>query len=152
MLAKKFALGVGMAIILPMLVYYGVNMFSPSPKWRDYRVDDYYERYKEADQAEKNVLRKERKRLDTEKRAHRKRFERHLYLVATPVGIAAIIAGSVIAIHGIGAGLMFGGIFTVTEGYVCYWSELPPWLRFLSLLVAFAVLLYIGYRKFPKKE
>ena len=152
MLAKNFALGFGIAIILPMLVYYGVSMFSPSPKWRDYRVDGYSQRYEEADKEEKAELRKEQKRLEEERRAHSKRFERQLFFVATPIGIAAMIAGSVIAIQAVGAGLMFGGIFTVTEGYVCYWSELPDWMRFLSLLLAFAILVYIGCRKLAKKE
>ena len=152
MLAKKFALGFGIAIILPMLIYYGVSMFSPSPKWRDYQVDDYYGRYEDSTKEEKAGLRKERNQLEEERRASRKLFEKHLFLVATPVGVAAIIVGSVIAIPGIGSGLMFGGIFTVTEGYAFYWSELPDWLRFLSLLLAFATLLYIGYRKFSKKD
>ena len=152
MLAKKFALGFGIAIILPMVIYYGVSIFSPSPKWRDYQVSDYYERYEDASKDEKAGLREERKQLQEERRANRKRFERHLFFVATPIGIAAIIAGSVIAIQAVGAGLMFGGIFTVTEGYVCYWSELPDWMRFLSLLLAFAILIYVGCRSLAKKE
>ncbi len=39
MLAKKFALAFGIAVLLPFLVYYGVSTFSPPPKhdWTCYR-------------------------------------------------------------------------------------------------------------------
>lgn len=110
MLAKKFALGFGIAIILPMVIYYGVSTFSPAPKWNDY----------------------------------------YLFYVAVPLGIFAILFGAFSPIQAIGTGLMFGGIFTLTEGYFCYWSELQDWMRFLSLLIAFVVLIYIGYRKLAK--
>ena len=83
----------------------------------------------------------------------REKRSKSIFIIAIPLGLILIALGAfVFQLNSVGLGVMFGGIFTVTEGYVCYWSELPPWLRFLSLLVAFAVLLYIGYRKFPKKE
>jgi hypothetical protein len=45
---------------------------------------------------------------------------------------------------------MFGGIFSVLDGYCNYWSELPDGARFMSLLIAFVVLIYIGWRKLAK--
>jgi len=150
MLAKKIALGFGIAIVLPMLVHYGVSTFSPRPKLRDYQVEDYYQRERDASPEEKVRLRAEKRELDRERREARERFEEHLFYVAVPVGIGAIIAGSLISIPAIGTGLMFGGIFTTIEGYCWYWSELHDWMRFLSLLAAFIVLIYIGYRKLPK--
>ena len=147
MLAKRFAVGFGIAIILPIMVYYGVSTISPKVRWQDYQIEDYHTRYKEADDTQKKVLRAEQKELETKRRAHYKRFETHLFYVAVPVGIAAIIAGSVLSIQSIGAGLIFGGIFTITEGYCHYWSELGDGMRFLSLLVAFGLLIFVGYTK-----
>jgi hypothetical protein len=46
---------------------------------------------------------------------------------------------------------MFGGIFSVCDGYFNYWSELSAQLKFSSLLAAFIVLLVVGYRKLEKK-
>jgi hypothetical protein len=150
MLAKKFALGFGIAIILPMLVHYGVSTFSPAPKWQD-RYETYsYQKYHNATPEEKIKLDKERDA--TTKRWHEKEkiFQRCLFFVAVPVGLAAIIIGAVSLIQAIGTGLMFGGIFTLVDGYCWYWSELQDWMRFLSLLTAFVVLLFIGYRKLAK--
>ena len=36
MLAKKIALGFGLAIIFPMMIHYGVSTFSPAPKFESY--------------------------------------------------------------------------------------------------------------------
>lgn len=36
MLAKKFGFGFGIAIILPMMIHYGVSTFTPRPDWKDY--------------------------------------------------------------------------------------------------------------------
>jgi hypothetical protein len=36
MLAKKIALGFGLAIIFPMMIHYGVSTFSPEPKFENY--------------------------------------------------------------------------------------------------------------------
>lgn len=150
MLAKKFALGFGIAIILPMLVHYGVSTFSPRPKWRDYQIENYYERYKDASPEEKERLLEEKKELDRKRREARKRFERHLFFMAVPIGIIALVVGSMMSIQAVGTGLMFGGIFTLIDGYAWYWSELQDWMRFLSLLIAFVILIFIGYRKLAK--
>lgn len=150
MLAKKFALGFGIAIILPMLVHYGVSTFSPAPKWQDRYNYNYYQGYQNATPEQKAKLDKERELADIKWRAQQKTFQRHLFAVAVPVGIAVIVIGAVTTIQAIGTGLMFGGIFTLLDGYICYWSELQDSMRFLSLLAAFIVLIFIGYRKLAK--
>jgi len=150
MLAKKFALGFGVAIILPMLVHYGVSTFSPRPKWRDYYDTEYYQRIQNASPEEKAKLEQERKKRDDGYHNAQKRFQRHLFFVAVPVGICTIIFGSITPVQAIGTGFMFGGIFTLVDGYCWYWSELQDWMRFLSLLVAFVILIYIGYHKLAK--
>jgi hypothetical protein len=41
--------------------------------------------------------------------------------------------------------MIFGGIFAVGAGYWGYWSFLDDWVRFVSLLVGFLILLFVGY-------
>jgi hypothetical protein len=151
MLAKKFAVGFGIAIILPMLVHYGVSTFTPGPNWRDYHYQaGYYQRLQKATPEEKAKLQQEREKSDAEYRDTQKRFQRHLFSVAIPVGIATIFLGAINPVQAIGTGLMFGGIFTLVDGYCWYWSELQDLIRFLSLLAAFLVLIFVGYRKLAK--
>jgi len=150
MLAKKFALGFGIAVIFPIMIHYGVSTFVPKPKWQDYYNTDYYRSYETAKPEEKAKLNAERQQLEKERRAKEKLFERALFFVAVPLGIAAIIFGSLAQVQAVGTGLMFGGIFCLMDGYFNYWSELADWMRFLSMLVAFIVLVLIGYRKLAK--
>ena len=96
-------------------------------------------------EAEKNQL---EKRMEVEN----KRFSRHLFFVAVPLGILAIIVGAFISIQATGTGLMLGGIFCVSDGYFHYWLELPDPLKYGSILIAFIVFLLIGYKKLEKNK
>ncbi len=151
MLAKKFALGFGIAVIFPMMVHYGVATFVHEPKWDDYYKAEETRVYRQGmpqQQTQESAARMQKSRDAW--RADQKKFQKALFAVAAPLGIVAIIAGSLIAIQSIGTGLMFGGIFSVMDGYFNYWSELPDGARFFSLLLAFIVLIYIGWRKLAK--
>lgn len=152
MLAKKFALGFGIAIIFPMMVHYGVSTFSPQPKWKDYQVKNYYERHKRATPPEQKKLEDEKNQLQEQRQKETKRFQKHLFFVAVPLGIIAIVVGAFLPIQAIGTGLMFGGIFSVCDGYCNYWHELGDVLKFLSLLCAFIILIVVGYKKLEKKK
>ena len=152
MLAKKFALGFGIAILLPMVVHYGVSTFSPNPKDRDYRVENFKELHERGSLEDKIRLEQKRSTLKKELREHKKRFRKHLFFVAAPIGILAIIAGSFIGVPAVGTGLMFGGILNLMNGYFWHWSGLQDWIRFLSLLIAIIFLIFIGYRRFAEQN
>tara|TARA_Y100000031_G_scaffold85512_1_gene94174 strand:- start:166 stop:579 length:414 start_codon:yes stop_codon:yes gene_type:complete len=137
MLAKKIALGFGIAIIFPLMIHYGVCTFSPKPQWEDYNTSSYHQ----ATMGEKT----------TWKEAN-KRFQTHLFYVAVPFGLTAIIVGTFLPIQAIGTGLMFGGIFSICNGYINYWNELPDSLRFISLLASFIVLVIVGTKKLTEKK
>ena len=150
MLAKKIALGFGIAVILPILVYYGVSTFSPAPKWGE-RYERYsYQKYQTATPEERAKIEQVDREKERQWKQKEKIFQKHLFFMTIPVGIASIIIGAALSLQAIGTGLMFGGIFCITEGYVCYWSELPDSMRFLSLLAAFIVLVFVGYKKLAK--
>jgi hypothetical protein len=146
MLARQIAIGFGIAIIFPLLVYYGVSIFYPPPKSEDF--------YK-TDCALGATATTEQRRECAEKRriegqayvAAVREFSRRLVLFAAPLGITAILVGAYLPLYAIGTGLIFGGIFAVAFGYWGYWSYLEDWVRFISLLVGFVILLFVGYRR-----
>ena len=141
MLAKKLALGFGLAIILPMMIHYGVSTFSPEPKWESYAKQEEFN---------KTATSQEKIQKEEARESARKQFEKHLYRVAVPLGLVAILIGAFSRVQSIGSGLMIGGIFSITDGYINYWSHLEDWMRFLSLLAAFVILLFVGYKKIEK--
>jgi hypothetical protein len=141
MLAKKLALGFGLAIIFPMMIHYGVSTFSSEPK---------FESYAKQEEFNKTATPQEKIQKEEVRESAQKQFEKHLYMVAVPLGLAAILIGAFSRVQSIGSGLMIGGIFSITDGYINYWSYLEDWMRFLSLLAAFAILLIVGYKKIEK--
>ena len=141
MLAKKFALAFGIAVVFPAMIHYAVSSFSPEPRWSDYHTTALIDRNST-----------EYQKQDTAYRAAEKAFAQHLFFVAVPLGLITIIVGAFLPIPAIGTGLMFGGIFSVVDGYYNYWSELSALWKFLSLLAAFIVLLVVGYKKLEANE
>jgi hypothetical protein len=141
MLAKKFALAFGIAVVFPAMIHYAVSSFSTEPRWPDYHTTALIDRNSA-----------EYQKKDVDYKAAEKAFEQHLFAVAVPLGLITIVVGAFLPIPAIGTGLMFGGIFSVCDGYYNYWSELSSLWKFLSLLAAFIVLLLVGYKKVEKKE
>jgi len=147
MLARQIVIGFGIAVVFPLLIYYGVASFVTPPHFMD--------AYGNLPPVEPNATPAERKaradlvqqRQDDFKR-RAEAFARVLILVATPLGIAAMLIGAYLPLRDIGTGLILGGILTVGHGYWSYWDHLQDWRRFVSLLLGFVVLLFIGYRRF----
>lgn len=151
MVAKKIALGFGIAIIFPMMIHYGVSTFVPRPKWRDYIVEE-HRIHQDSTPEEKAEHVAERERLSNERRRKEKRFQTILFSVAVPLGMIAIIIGTFLPIQAVGTGLILGGIFSICNGFLNHWSELNDSLRFMSLLAALIVLIFIGYKKLDKSK
>ena len=150
MIAKKFALAFGIAVVFPAMIHYGVSTFSHKPKWPDYMPVALTAQNSTPEERQRREA--EYARRQAEYRAAEKRFETHLFAVAVPVGLAALLTGTFLRAQATGTGLMFGGLFSVADGYFNYWSELSDALKFGSMLAAFLVLLVVGYAKLEGKQ
>ncbi len=95
-----------------------------------------------------DCLQKQRAALEAYTAAN-KEFTWRLIIVATPLGVAAILIGAYLPFYAIGTGLILGGIFTVVFGYWGYWQYIENWARLVSLLLGFVILLFLGYRALP---
>jgi hypothetical protein len=146
MLARQIAIGFGIAIIFPLLIYYGVSTFYPPPKTENF-IKTNCAPGPEATAEQRRECAEKRRIEGQAYTATAREFARRLVFVAAPLGVAAILIGAYLPLYAIGTGLIFGGIFTVTFGYWGYWQYLEDWVRFISLLVGFAILLFIGYRR-----
>lgn len=143
MLARQIAIGFGIAVIFPLLIHYGVATFHPAPKYDasiaslapNATPDERKEYFAQQQQRQKNYA------------EAAKAFARILVIVSTPLGVAAILIGAYLSFQAIGTGLILGGILTVSWGYWSYWSHLDDWIRFTSLLIGFAILIFVGIRR-----
>ena len=146
MIARLFAINFGIAIIFPLLIYYGVSTVSPAPKWNAFHEQVVYTPNPSHDEL---VARQQKQKAENDAFAEANRvFSLRLLCVAAPLGYAAILLGGSRLAPVFGPGLMFGGIFAVIDGYWSHWSYLEDWIRFISLLIALAVLLLVSYWRY----
>lgn len=152
MLAKKIALGFGIAIVLPMLIHYGVATFYPEPRPEDYRMAPATVALAHGSAADQAKFEEEQRHAGDALEAAEARFARRLFAVGVPLGLVALLVGTFLRLPAIGGGLMFGGIFAIIDGCFNYWEHLSAGFNFVSLLVAFIILMFVGYRKLERKE
>jgi hypothetical protein len=150
-LVKQIAVWLGIVVLLPMSVWYGTSAFSPPPDWKHYskttsRLDEKIHDAKS--EAEKDKLRQERDRIDAERDEAERVFYADMFWVAYPTGLLAILLGTFFPVQAVGAGLMFGGLASLTAGCYAYWDRMGDWLRFGSLVLALLVLLILGTWRF----
>jgi hypothetical protein len=141
MLALQLVIGVGIALLFPLLIYTGVAAVKPPPK--PGRTTNL-----QAETSEE-AKRANRERIDAENeelRRARVKYAKLLFNVMVPAGLAAIIGGYLIGINSVGIGLLTGGILALVYGYRGYWEALSPPLRFVSILAGLLMLLFIGIR------
>jgi hypothetical protein len=145
MLARQIVIGFGIAIIFPLLIHYGVSTFHPAPKLES-SITAPLAPNASADERKEYFAQQQQQRQKAYAEAA-KEFARILVMVSTPLGVAAIFIGAYLAFQAIGTGLILGGILTVSWGYLSYWGYLDDWIRFISLLAGFAILIFVGIRR-----
>src|SRR5438045_6180338 len=145
MLALQLVIGVGIALLFPMLIFYGIATVRPPPKSSDF-ISNYANI--PANASEANVQ-AERDRKERERQVWLKArvsYAKILFTIMSPVGVAAMLGGYLLGINAIGIGLLTGGILCAVWGYAGYWNALEQWMRFASILAGLLMLLYIGIR------
>ncbi len=147
MIGRQIAIGFGLAIIFPLLIFYGVSMFSPPPKAQDYALVVPFNANATAEERQANT--EKQKAAQRALNDAKSQFASRLFFVSAPLGFIAILIGGLTAVSAVGTGLIFGGIFAVTNGYWNYWEYIADWERFLSLLIAAGILMLIAYRRVP---
>jgi hypothetical protein len=143
MLARQFVIGLGIALIFPMLVYFGFAAITPPPKNTNFF---HVQMTPRATPEERAAYQTERRNETRQWQLAQAQYAKKLIVVMVPLGIAAAIGGYFLGVNAIGTGLLIGGLIAVVFGYAGYWAFLTPLSRFLSLLAGFVVLLFIGIK------
>jgi hypothetical protein len=139
-LPKQFAVGLGILALLPLAVWYGVNLVHAPPDPNALLSAETREPVLPGQSRIEEDFSEGRKRFEEEQRL----YFRTMFFVAYPVGVLAFAGGALLRNQAVGAGLMFGGILTLGQGCYYYWDKMGDWLRFGSLLVALALVAAFG--------
>ena len=148
MLARQIAIGFGIAVVFPLLIYYAVATFASPPTFNLNYVaapitPNASPEERQQAQQERQRAQQEAQKIYAEKVRH---FTLMLFWIAVPLGLAAIVGGGWARPNGIATGFLLGGILTLGQGCYFRWVYLSNSLRFASLLAALLALLFVGIR------
>jgi hypothetical protein len=150
---RQFVIIFGIAMLYPVLVYYAVNAYQPFPKF-EYTVHASVritpttpEGWKAWEEENRAFEKKRQEELDAIDKATQP-FYRALILIGTPLGLVVILLGLLLKSHTVGVGLILGGIVSIANAYSGYWDHLDDRIRYVSLLLGFCLLIFLGYRLF----
>lgn len=80
-------------------------------------------------------------------------FQKTVFIISIIVGILVLLVGfAVLSIEPVGSALMASGVGAIVYGTISNWANLESWGRFLLLLVAFLVLIWIALRLNSQKK
>jgi hypothetical protein len=148
---KQIAIWLAIATLLPFTAWFATALFWPPPDSEEhFRTSSRLNEQLGAtsDEKQKQSLRVQIDKSDSEFAETEKAFARKLFWFAAPVGFVALVIGTFVRVQAVGAGLMFGAISTVTEGCYESWEALGPRIRLASLLVMLLVTIALGLLRF----
>ncbi|MBI5804318.1 hypothetical protein HY450_03675 [Candidatus Pacearchaeota archaeon] len=83
----------------------------------------------------------------------RNAYNKVVFLIALIVGIITLLVGySILSVEPVGSALMASGISAIIYGTIVNWQNLGNLGRFLLLLIAFVILIWIALRLNKKKK
>jgi len=178
--AKEIAMIVGIAVLSALFLGLLVDALYESPKWEDFCEMGYYDRpmpmkiepqnctydYGDAyDQCLRDEGEPRFKYADNgcqvfdecdycskEYRDEMEIYNRNVFFIITPIGVAFIIMGIFWSIQFMGTGFMFGGIFSVFYSTARYFSDMSKILRVVVIGIYLLILLLLGYVRLVKKR
>jgi len=177
---KHTILSIAIAIVFVLFIGFGIASFYETPQREDFCDENIFERpfvrglekpgnctFIEPDEDLKNQCRENGKitpKYDQDGCVEsyfcetcynefddvRQIYNRNVFIVATGIGIIALIVGFALGMVSVSSGLMGGGILLIIYGTMRYWSDLPDFGRFIILGITLGILIWLGYKKIAK--
>lgn len=164
---KNNLLAIAIAIVLTAFIFYGVYTFYEYPDNNKYcPIENNYKFINSSDECIANdglwnpnqVRYAEEKSIpngycDLSTKCSEKYntdnniYKKNVFMIAVVLGLIALIGGIFVSYRSVSGGLMGGGILTLIVGILQYWSELGDTLRFITLGIVLAILIYVGVKK-----
>jgi len=162
---KSNLLAIAIVIVLTAFVFYGIFTFYNSPQYNNYCEDKsprLIQTHESCEEEEGEWIEYPNPRIngelqngycDTYSKCSEEYnldnniYKKNVFMIAVIIGLIVLVGGLFISNRSVSGGLMGGGILTLIIGILQYWSELGDALRFITLGVVLAILIFIGIKK-----
>jgi hypothetical protein len=174
---KEILLAIAISVLTIFVIYYGINMFFPSPDYNNFCNNTQYIGVVNTSE-QCNVIGGQWNpaypnsigtpkvtpegycdvyyKCNQEFNNAMKTRSRNVFYVALPLGILIIAVGAFLfGLEAVGAGLMGGGVGTLIYGAGAYWPFTENWVRFLISLIGLVLLIWFAYffnKRMKKKK
>lgn len=170
---QQVILALAIAIVLVAFVMYGISVIYEKPDWEDYCPEKLH-RKQYTDQAScesaGGLWSEDRTRpcpegvecpqgwcdatytCRKEYESVREVYERNVFFVAAPIGLAVLIIGLLLRLAAVSAGISIGGVVLIAIAVIRYWNELGKYVRLLLLGALLVILIWLAYKRFGNKK
>ncbi len=175
---KRIASLIAIALLSLFVIVLGIEAFYTSPKYEDFCEFDRPEPYLvtpeksnlcsyiETKQEYDCSISKGIPRYDFDKEGCRKfkecdycnknfedakkPYNRTVFIIHILAGVILILIGIYIKLEFVGTGFIYGGILNLLVGVIRYFSDMSPIIRFITVLIALIIVVYVAFKKLSK--
>ena len=150
---KNLILGIGIFILYLLVLNYGFRVFIGQPEWDDFcSVGGERVLPVPVEKGEVIVENGDYQICRDNFESARKSYAGKVFLVSLIVGILTLILGHfIINVEPVGSALLACGIGAIVFGTMNNWSYLEEVWRFVLLVLAFVLVVWVAYRSNSKK-
>ena len=146
-IVKEHFFSIGIAVLLLMTLYYGVNAIVPPPSEKTFFSDDVPRYVSKSDPEYTPAL---KKRVDETSKNYMEARKRHQSIVCSiyiPAGLLTLLIGSFwLKLELLSTAFIFGGLFMMITAIASGWDSYP--LRFIASMLTLLAVIWIVKRQF----
>ena len=150
-IVKEHFFSIGIAVLLLMTLYYGVNAIVPPPDEKAFFPDDAPCYVSKSDPGYTPEL---KKRVDETSKNYMEARKRHQSIVCSiyiPAGLLTLLIGSFwLKLELLSTAFIFGGLFMMITAIASGWESYP--LRFVASVITLLAVIWIVRQKFQTRR
>jgi len=144
---KNLVLGIGIVIVYALVLWQGVEAFYPSPQFDDYCSEVIPKPILDEGSRVPIKIEDDFKECREEFNSARDSHSSVVFVIALIVGILTLVLGYfVLSVEPVGSALIGSGIWAIFWGSVINWRNFSNIWRFLLLLFALVLLIWLTLR------
>ena len=150
-IVKEHFFSIGIAVLLLMTLYYGVNAIVPPPNKKAFFSDDIPRYVSKSDPDYTPELKKQVDETSKNYMEARRRHQSIVCAIYIPAGLLALLIGSFwLKLELLSTAFIFGGLFMMITAIASGWESYP--LRFVASVITLLAVIWIVKRQLQTRR